>query len=126
MKRLDETNVFRRIGVLLLVAQIGLIMHHTAVSSALQEMNFGYGREALQFVHSEDQGAVYHAVDHERVLLGINVREMFLTQHQKMESGRRDGSDRILKRGQISQSRNVQCSHTVCPYGGLETGTPAV
>src|ERR1022692_3927965 len=98
MKRLDETNVFGRIGVLLQVTQIGLIMHHTAVSSALQEMNFGYGREALQIVHSEDQGTVHHAVDQESVLLGIDVREMFLTQHQKMERGRRDCSDRILKR----------------------------
>src|ERR1017187_713094 len=126
MKGLDETNVFGGFRELLLVAQIGFIMHHTAVSSALQEMNFGYGREALQFVHSEDQGTVHHAMDQESVLLGINVREMFLTQHQEMVSRGRDGSDRILKRSQISKSCNVRDSYAVCPYGGLETRTPAV
>ena len=48
-------------------------------------------------------------------------------QHQEMERGRRDDSDRILKRSQISQSRDVQLLPPVCrAYTGLEARTPAV
>ena len=84
------------------VVPIGFIVHQAAVSRALQEVNSGYRREALYFLHGEDRGAVHHAVNHEPVLAGINIRDMIIVHNNEMVRGRRDDSDRILKRSQIS------------------------
>src|SRR5229473_414961 len=46
------------------------------VSDALEKMNASYRREALQLVHGENQRTVHHPVDHETMLLGIDVRNV--------------------------------------------------
>ena len=52
----------------------GLLPAIVPVSRALDEMQAGDGREALQVVHGEGQGPIHQAVNHQRVLLGIDVR----------------------------------------------------
>src|SRR5450759_226834 len=101
-------------------------MHHAAVSRALQEMNSGYSREALQFLHGKDQGTVHHAVNQEPVLPGINVGESITVLNRIVERSRCDDSDRILQRSQISQSHEVQWPHTVRAHRVLVARTRTV
>ena len=62
-------------------------------------MKAGDGREALQVLHGEGQRTVHHAVDHQTMLPGIDVRDEATTgRRHVVERGRRDHPDRILKR----------------------------
>src|SRR5436305_14376264 len=71
------------------------------VSNALEKMNAGYVGEALQLVHGESQRAIHHAVDHETMLPGIDIRNKCATvRSHVVERGWRDNTDRILKRSQ--------------------------
>src|SRR5258708_38096986 len=69
------------------------------VSNALEKMNAGYRREALQLVHREGQRTVHHPVDDETMLLGIDVRniEAAVGSHI-MERGWRNNPYRLVKR----------------------------
>src|SRR6202034_4253220 len=53
----------------------GAISLSGAAPSALEEMNPGCGREPLQLLHGENQRTVHHAVDHEAMLLGVDIRD---------------------------------------------------
>ena len=44
------------------------------VAQALYEMNARYGGKALQIIHAELQRPVDHAVNHQPMLLGIDIR----------------------------------------------------
>ena len=57
------------------------------------------GRQALQVLHRERQGAVHHAMDRERVLPGIDVRQEGATRRRPVMKRRwGDHADGILKR----------------------------
>src|SRR6266851_6900123 len=69
------------------------------VSNALQKVNAGYGRQALQLLHGENQRTVHHPVDHETMLLGIDVRNVEATVGSHiMERGWRNNPYRLRKR----------------------------
>src|SRR6185312_3713856 len=77
----------------------GLMSRFRAVSNALQKMHAGYGRETLYLVHGEYQRPVHHAVNHETMLPGIDLRNKGASVGGHiMERGRRDHPYRILKR----------------------------
>src|ERR1700746_2141334 len=68
-------------------------------SNALEKMNAGYRREALQLLYSEGQRTVHHPVDHETMLLGIDLRDVGTTgRPHEVERGWCDHAHRILKR----------------------------
>src|SRR6266699_5267938 len=69
------------------------------VSNALEKMNAGYRREALQLVHRESQGTVHHPVDHEAMLFGIDLRNVETTVGSHiMERGWRNNPYRLIQR----------------------------
>src|SRR5712691_2352513 len=69
------------------------------VSDALEKMNAGYRREALQLVHGENQRTVHHPVNHQTMLLGIDVRNVKAAVGSHiMERGRRNNPYRLRKR----------------------------
>ena len=71
------------------------------VSQALEKMNVGYRRKALQLFQGELQRPVHHAVKQETVLARIDVGNNGATvRTHKVERGWRDNPDRILKRSQ--------------------------
>ena len=71
------------------------------VSQALDKMNAGYGRKALQLFQGELQRAVHHAVKQKAILARIDVRNNGPTvSAHKVERGWRDDAYRILKRSQ--------------------------
>ena len=71
------------------------------VSKALDKMNARDVREALQFVHAERQRAVHHAVNHQAMLMRIDVGHKRAAMRRRVEQRRwRDDPDRILKRRQ--------------------------
>ena len=77
----------------------GLRPRRRPVPRALDEMQAGDGREALQVLHGENQRTVHHAVDHEPMLAGIDVRDVGATgRPHEVERGWRDHPHRILKR----------------------------
>src|ERR1700674_5325306 len=73
-----------------------------AVSLALQEMNPGYGRQALQLLQGETQRTIHHAVDREAMLLRIDVGQVGGVLLHEVEPGRCDDSRIILKRSVVS------------------------
>src|SRR6266481_7644274 len=68
-----------------------------AVCMALQEMNPGYGRQALEVVQGETQRTIHQAVDREAMLLRIDLGEVGGVLLHEVEVGRRDDSAVILK-----------------------------
>src|SRR6266852_555600 len=70
----------------------------TAVCVALQEMNPGYGRQALEIVHAETHRTIHQAVDREAMLLRIDLGEVGGVLLHEVEMGRCDDSPVILKR----------------------------
>ncbi len=71
-----------------------------SVPRALDEMNARHGRKPFQVLDGERQRTVHQAVNHETVLLGIDVREECATgRPHVVERGWRDHPDRVLKRG---------------------------
>ncbi len=75
---------------------------------ALQEMNPGYGRQALQILHAETQRTVHHAVDREAMLLRVNVGQVRGVLLHEVERGRRDDARIILKRSVVSDVINAE------------------
>src|ERR1700687_4106691 len=94
-------------------------------------MNAGYEREALQLLHRESQRAVHHAMDHETMLPGIDLRNNGATVGtNKMERGWRDNPYLILKRTQYVKRkakgigrRSLGLGHA---YRGHEMGALAI
>src|SRR6202521_1457653 len=81
--------------------------HFRAVSLALQEMNPGYGRQALELLQRETQRTIHHAVDREAMLLRIDVgQEGGMVLHE-VEPRRCDDSRIILKRSVVSDVINA-------------------
>ena len=77
----------------------GLLSRSVPVSRALDEMQPGDRREALQVVHGEGQRPIHQAVDHQSVLLGIDVRhEGAAGRRHIVERRWRDHADGILQR----------------------------
>jgi len=72
--------------------------HGIAVRMALQEMNPGHGRQALEIVHAETQRTIHQAVDREAMLLRIDLGEVGGVLLHEVEVGRRDDSPIIVKR----------------------------
>src|SRR6266576_4661984 len=72
--------------------------HGIAVRMAFQEMNPGYGRQALEIVHAETNGTIHQAVDGEAMLLRIDLGEVGGVLLHEVEMGRCDDSAVILKR----------------------------
>src|SRR5438552_12659144 len=71
------------------------------VSQALEKVNAGYGRKALQLFESELQRPVHHAVKQESIVGRFDVRNNGATvRAHKVESGWRDNPHGILKRTQ--------------------------
>src|ERR1700681_1558240 len=69
------------------------------VPRALDEMKAGDGREAHQVLHGEGERTVYHPMDHETMLPGIDVRNEGATGGRHVVERRwRDHSHLILKR----------------------------
>src|SRR5712664_2401798 len=69
------------------------------VSNALEKMNAGYRREALQLVHRESQRTVHHPMDHETMLFGIDVQDVeAAVRSHIMERGWRNNPYRLVKR----------------------------
>jgi len=64
--------------------------HGIAVCVALQEMNPGYRRQALEIVHAETQRTIHQAVDREAMLLRIDLGEVGGVLLHEVEMGRRD------------------------------------
>src|SRR5438874_1417765 len=83
-------------------------------------MNPRYRRKTHQFIHSEDQRTVDHAVDQETMLPRVNVRRVEpMMASYIVKRGGRDDSYRILNRavhGVPSTLQNLACR-------GHETGT---
>src|SRR6266481_8359630 len=69
-----------------------------AVCMALQEMNPGYGRQALEVVQGETQRTIHQAVDREAMLLRIDLGEVGGVLLHEVEVGRRDDSPILVKR----------------------------
>ena len=65
---------------------------------ALQEMNPGYGRQALEIVHAETQRTIYQAVDREAMLGRIDLGEVGGVLLHEVELSRCDNSTVILER----------------------------
>ncbi len=70
-----------------------------AVRMALQEMNPGHGRQALEIVHAETHGTIHQAVDREAMLLRIDLGEVGGVLLHEVKLGRSDDSPVVLKRG---------------------------
>ena len=98
-------------------------------------MNAGDGREAHQVLHREDERTVYHPMDHETMLPGIDVRNEGATGGRHVvERGWRDHSHLILKRscnmkrepefiGRRPTAGPRRMRHS---YGGHEMGALAI
>ena len=72
----------------------GLRAPRRSIPCALDEMQAGHGREALQVVHGERQRTVHQAVDHEAMLARIDVRQEGATgRREVVERGWRDHPD---------------------------------
>src|ERR1017187_4260533 len=99
-------------------------MHQTAVSRALDPVNFGYRRQALDVVHCEDRGTVHHSMNDHSVFRGINVGHMLIALHLKMKRRWRDESYRILKGSQSAEP--LRTIYTVYANSFLVLRTPAV
>ena len=77
----------------------GLLPAVVPVSRTLDEMQPGDGRKALQVRHGEGQGPIHQAVNHQSVLLGIDVRHVGAFGRRHIVERRwRDHADRILQR----------------------------
>ena len=77
----------------------GLRAARRSVPGALDEVQAGDGREALQVVHGEGQRTVHQAVDHQSDAPGDRCPERRSRgRRHVVERGRRDDPDRILKR----------------------------
>ena len=101
------------------------------VSNALEKMNAGYGREALQLLHGERQRTVHHSVDHETMLLGIDVRNVEATVGRHiMERGWRDTPYRLPKRSHYVKRKpkgiGRRSPFRWLAYRGHETGALAI
>src|SRR5215471_9135459 len=71
------------------------------VAQALDKVDSGYRREALQLFHRELQRPVHKAVDQKAMLLGIEIRSYGATvRADKVERRRCDNSYRVLERSQ--------------------------
>ena len=71
-----------------------------SIARALDEMDAGDRGEPLQVLHGEGQRTVHHAVNHQAVLAGIDVRKKRSAGcPHVVERGRCDHPDRILQRG---------------------------
>ena len=70
---------------------------------ALHEMNPGYGRQPLQILHGETQGAIHHAVDGEAMLVRIDYGKLGGVLLHEVDRGRRDDSRIVLKRRVVGQ-----------------------
>src|SRR5579864_9255764 len=69
------------------------------VSDAFEKMNASYRREALYLIYGEDQRTVQHPMDHETMLLGIDVRDVEApVRSHIMERGWRDNPYRLGER----------------------------
>ncbi len=78
----------------------GLRRGPRAVARALDEVKAGDRREALQVVHGERQRTVHQAMDHQAMLLRIDIRqEGAAGRRPVVERGWRDHPHRILERG---------------------------
>src|SRR6266568_2431832 len=93
--------------------------HGIAVRMALQEMNPGHGRQALEIVHAETQRTIHQSVDREAMLLRIDLGEVGGVLLHEVEMRRCDDSAVILKR---SVERNVINAHS---YPSAREGTSA-
>ena len=94
-------------------------------------MKAGDGREALQVLHGEGQRTVHHAVDHETMLPGIDVRNEGATgRRHVVERGWRDHPHRILKRRRHMKREPEGIGRRPAAVGyayrGHETGALAV
>src|SRR6266446_6930206 len=78
-----------------------------AVAMALQEMNPGYGRQALEILHAETQRTIHHAVNREAMLLRIDLGEVGGVLLHEVKLGRCDDSPIILKRSVESDVINA-------------------
>ena len=77
----------------------GLLPAIVPVSRALDEMQPGDGRKALQVGHGEGQGPIHQAVNQQSVLRGIDVRHVGAFGRRHIVERRwRDVADRILQR----------------------------
>src|SRR5882762_9036916 len=81
--------------------------HRIAVRMALQEMNPGHGRQALEIVHAETHRTIHQAVDREAMLLRIDLGEVGGVLLHEMQLGRRDDSPIVLKRSVVSDVINA-------------------
>ena len=79
------------------------------VSLALQEMNPGYGRQALQILHGKTQRTIHQSVDREAMLLRIDLGEVGRVLLHEVEVSRRNDPAIILKR---SVESNVINAHS--------------
>jgi hypothetical protein len=96
-------------------------------------MKAGDGREALQVLHGENQRTIHHAVDHETMLTGIDVRDEGATSRpHEVERGWRNHPHRILKRARHMKhepegiGRRPAADGVGDAYRRHETGTIAV
>jgi len=85
------------------------------------------GGQALQVLHRERQRTVHHAVDHETVVLRIDIRQEGATRCRPVvERGWRDHSDLILKRARHMKDEAEGIGGRPTPvryaYGGHEMG----
>src|ERR1700730_17161672 len=103
------------------------------VPRALDEMKAGDGREAHQVLHGEGERTVYHPMDHETMLPGIDVwNEGATGGRHVVERGWRDHSHLILKRSRDMKrepefiGRRPTADWVRHPFRGHETGALAI
>ena len=99
------------------------------VCLALEVINPGYERKALQLLQGEDQGAVHHAMDHQTMLLRVDVRRFITVRRDPMKRGRCDDPYGILKRSiyvKAAAKGRVRGIVIVRAHRVHETGTPAI
>ena len=70
------------------------------ICRALDEMNPGYERQSLQFLHCEFKWTVDHSVDHQFVFTRVYVRRVRSMGPVEMQGGRSNDSALILNRAQ--------------------------
>ena len=68
------------------------------IGDAFQKVYARYGRQLLQFIHGEYQRPLHHAVDHEAVRAGVDIRRSGIASKNIVESRWSDDAGRILER----------------------------
>ena len=81
---------------------------HTGISAALDEMHARYGRQAHQVVHGVDLGIFYQTVDHETVLVGIDVVPALMMAFEMQTAGGDDAEHPLERRKRNAGSRRTR------------------